>query len=99
MSRCVGIPERRGSFRYRLVACFTVGLALQAALAPLAAASTAPGAGTDRAPPGPSTNLPAGKAQNRPPSATAAGVAAADSKARADESVPELWRSEEHTSE
>jgi hypothetical protein len=87
----VDATEMRGSFRYRLVACFGVGLALQAALGPAALASTAPGSGRDRSPPAPNVAPAAGKSADRAAPAAAAGQPAKASVARPDDSLPELW--------
>jgi RHS repeat-associated protein len=89
--RMTVLAEMRGSFRYRVVACFAVGLALQAALGPAALASTAPGSGSDRSPPVPNLAPSLGKSPDRTASVPAAGRSAKESPASPGDSVPELW--------
>jgi RHS repeat-associated protein len=87
MSSSFGLLKWRTSLRARLVACIAVGLTCQAALAPLAAASTALPSGADRSSSGPSAAPSAGTV----PARTAPAMAAKESAPRPEDSVPELW--------
>ena len=86
-----GLLKWRSSFRARLVACVAVGLTCQAALAPLAAASTRPTSGPGRSPLGQSAAPSAGTVPARAAPATNSAPVAKESVARPEESVPELW--------
>jgi RHS repeat-associated protein len=88
--RMTKLSEWRRSFRYRVVACFGIGLVCQAAFSPLAAASTAPGPATDRAPPAQNGAISAGTSPDRAASTKAAG-SPKEGVARPDDAVPELW--------
>ena len=87
MSRSAGLTMWRRSFRYRLVACASVGLTCQAAFAPLAVASTMPSVAADRASPA-QRAAPSGTSD---PARTVGASAPKESAPRPDETVPELW--------